>query len=73
MLLAQSSFLSSSSATNMITSDKIEVSSHIPPRSLTNNWPYYSDLTIFGEKYEGMKEIACLEDGDSAWFTEVIS
>ena len=72
MLLAQSSFLSYSTP-NTITIDKIEVSCHIPPRSLTLSWPNYSDLTIFGGKYEGMKEIACLEDGDCALFSEVIS
>ncbi len=70
MLLAQSSFLSSS--LTALPTDKIDVLTRIPPRSLTSNWSYYSDLTIFGEKYEGMKEISCLEDGDNAWFTEVI-
>lgn len=43
----------------------------LPPRALTSNWPYYQDNTVFGETYQGMREITSVE-GEGSWESEKI-
>lgn len=48
-----------------------EISCHVPPRALTSNWPFYADNTVFGESYEGMREVSSASEGEHSWLTEV--
>lgn len=43
----------------------------VPPRTLTSNWPYYQDNTVFGETYLQMKDITSVEGEENAWNFEV--
>lgn len=49
----------------------VDIEASIPPRELTNNWNYYSDNTVFGEKYLPMQEITSVDEGEHSWMTEV--
>jgi thiol-disulfide isomerase/thioredoxin len=50
----------------------MDASCILPARSVTRNWPYYQDNTIFGEQYLGLKEIISQEGSDGSWQYESV-
>eukprot|EP01035_Chromulina_nebulosa_P067609 gene67609-92611_t len=57
---------------NLDRSKDMEVLCTIPARSVGTNWPYYQDNTIFGERYEGLKEVTSIEGESGAWKYEMM-
>lgn len=57
---------------NLDRSKDMEVLCTIPARSVGTNWPYYQDNTIFGERYEGLKEVTSIEGDNGAWKYEMM-
>eukprot|EP01033_Poteriospumella_lacustris_P010457 gene10460-7435_t len=50
----------------------VEIPCILPARSVTRNWPYYQDNTIFGEQYLGLKEVVSQEGSDGSWQYESV-
>ena len=57
---------------NLDRSKEMEVPCTIPARSVGTNWPYYQDNTVFGERYEGLKEVTSIEGDNGAWKYEMM-
>eukprot|EP01038_Epipyxis_sp_PR26KG_P004458 gene4458-6304_t len=49
-----------------------EIPCSVPNRLISNNWPYYQDNTLFGEKYAQMLSISSADEGEHQWGVEVL-
>ena len=64
---------SSLSITDASSCSALEVTCKLPGRAITTNWSYYQDNTVFGEKYQGMREITSVNgEGEGSWKSEVL-
>eukprot|EP00744_Colponema_vietnamica_P004831 GILI01007158.1.p1 GENE.GILI01007158.1~~GILI01007158.1.p1 ORF type:complete len:1056 (-),score=346.73 GILI01007158.1:456-3395(-) len=66
---SDSSNSSSSSSSSSDSDDFVEIPCWAPPRAPSTTWTYYSDKTIFGEKYEDMAEVLTVngDEPEHSW------
>lgn len=52
----------------------VEIPCTIPARSVSSNWPFYQDNSIFGERNQGLTEVHFIDDeGAHSWHYEMMS